>query len=335
MRKDNEQWLNEFLVHNELMNRSFHTISNYRFDLLRFINWFEYIYKSPITKVNSVIISDYQEHLKKGLYVRRPISVMERLHYWVMNYQVPKKINFHDEFNSQLAVASQKRHLSTLKNFFEFLKQRYEDKKMFRINPVKDKLHGIKLKDVDQSPTLLFRTESWNHLIESVHRPSDRLLLELLYFAGLRLSEATYLKWEHIDFVYTRLKVPRKGGKVHEWKPRQWHELERDLLFQLKKSPEAIFVFAKKSGAPYSPRAMYAKVMRALANAGLSTQLGPHSFRKACATELYLETKDLLYVRDYLNHSDAKVTQSYIDRQYLSERYLLGHDSPNQTDFYA
>ena len=44
-----------------------------------------------------------------------------------------------------------------------------------------------------------------------------------------------------------------------------------------------------------------------------SDELTPHSFRKACATNLYEQTKDLLFVRDYLNHSDAKVTQTYIE----------------------
>jgi len=52
-------------------------------------------------------------------------------------------------------------------------------------------------------------------------------------------------------------------------------------------------------------------------------KLTPHSFRKAFATQLYLKTKDLLYVRDYLHHSDAKITQTYIDKGSLaaSEKY--------------
>lgn len=326
MRKDNQNWLDQFLIHNEKMNRSFHTIENYRFDLIRFIVWFESLYQAPLSKVTSVIISDYQEHLRKGLFVKRPLGFLEKIHYWVMNYQVPKKINFENAHFTGLKVASQKRHLSTIKSFFEFLKQSYEEKKLFTINPVKDKLHGIKLKDIDQDPTILFRSEYWEPLKEAITKPEDRLLIELLYYAGLRLSEATYLKWAHIDFNSKRFRVPRKGGKIHEWSPRKWAELEKDLMYQLSQSGSSPFVFARKTEDPYSPRALYARVMRSIRKAGLRSDLGPHSFRKACATELYLETRDLLYVRDYLNHSDAKVTQTYIDRQYLSDRYLLGHD---------
>ena len=53
-----------------------------------------------------------------------------------------------------LGVSSKKRHLSVIKNFFEFLQQYYEGKSnKFRFNPVKEKIHGIKLKDIDINHT--------------------------------------------------------------------------------------------------------------------------------------------------------------------------------------
>ena len=55
------------------------------------------------------------------------------------------------------------------------------------------------------------------------------------------------------------------------------------------------------------------------------SDITPHSFRKACATELYMKSKDLLYVRDYLNHKDAKVTQTYIDKKTLSMKTRRYH----------
>ena len=58
---------------------------------------------------------------------------------------------------------------------------------------------------------------------------------------------------------------------------------------------------------------MYNRVLKILEKSNLPKELTPHSFRRACATNLYLETRDLLLVRDYLNHHDAKVTQTYID----------------------
>ncbi|PIP93041.1 MAG: hypothetical protein COW00_07235 [Bdellovibrio sp. CG12_big_fil_rev_8_21_14_0_65_39_13] len=328
MKKENFQWMEEFLAHNERMNRSQHTLVNYRFDLEKFIAWFENIYDLPITKVSAQIISDYQEFLKRGLNIKRPLSHWDKFKYFVQKWERPRPQMLAIKEAHFLAVASQKRHLSTLKNFFEFLKQSYEEKKSFAINPVKDKLHAIKLKDIDQTHTKLFWKQDWDSLNEAITKPQDRLLLQLLYFAGLRLSEATFLRWEHIDFERGRLKIPRKGGKIHEWMPRHWNELSYQLKFHLQKSSTSSFVFCRKNGDPYSTRAMYGRVMKIIQKAGLSTELGPHSFRKGCATDLYLETRDLLYVRDYLNHSDAKVTQTYIDREFLSEQYLLQDQSP-------
>ena len=52
--------------------------------------------------------------------------------------------------------------------------------------------------------------------------------------------------------------------------------------------------------------------MKLLRSAGC-TRSRSTQFSEARATNLYLRTKDLLFVRDYLNHKDAKVTQTYID----------------------
>ena len=65
---------------------------------------------------------------------------------------------------------------------------------------------------------------------------------------------------------------------------------------------------------------MYNRITNILKKCNLPEELTPHSFRRACATNLYIETKDLLLVRDYLNHHDAKVTQTYIDSSQLNNK---------------
>ena len=65
--------------------------------------------------------------------------------------------------------------------------------------------------------------------------------------------------------------------------------------------------------------------MNILKKSGLPSSLTPHSFRRACATNLYIETRDLLLVRDYLNHHDAKVTQTYIDSTQLEKNEEKAH----------
>ena len=80
---------------------------------------------------------------------------------------------------------------------------------------------------------------------------------------------------------------------------------------------ESEFVFANRQGNKVSTKTMYNLIIRLLVQAGCRDGLTPHSFRKACATNLYIKHQDLLLVRDYLNHSDAKITQTYIDKATL------------------
>ena len=85
------------------------------------------------------------------------------------------------------------------------------------------------------------------------------------------------------------------------------------------------FLFQNKEGRPYSLKTFYNQIMKIIERAEVTPGISPHSFRKACATNLYIKTLDLLYVRDYLNHSDAKVTQTYIDKATLSKKTRRYH----------
>ena len=94
-----------------------------------------------------------------------------------------------------LAITSRRRHISTLKNFFEFLKQTHEDhSRLFKINPVKSKIHGIRLKEVDVNHTPIIKRADWKALNEVICRVRDRLMLYLLYWGGLRLEN--YPHWK-------------------------------------------------------------------------------------------------------------------------------------------
>ena len=80
-----------------------------------------------------------------------------------------------DFLELSLSVNSRKRHLSSIKNFYEYLKEYYEDeKKIFQVNPVKTKIHNIRLKDEDISPTKLLTEEDWQALKSGLFRLRER-----------------------------------------------------------------------------------------------------------------------------------------------------------------
>lgn len=338
MKKEHAFYLKSYIENCSRLNKSQHTLINYRADLMKFFLWFELTHPGTIIKANGETISAYKDFLSSGgeLLPVTQTNTFEKFKNFmgkmsgffgkkeadtslqVLNWEVElgyKKVG--DKFiQLPLSVNSRRRHLSSLKNFFEFLKQTHEDtSKKFKINPVKPKIHGIKLKDIDVEHTLLLTEDDWKKLLDHTNKIQDRLMIHLLYWGGLRLSELAYLKREHFLPHEKIIKFPRKGGSIHTLKI-QRHKIIFELLEEYLNSNPKIgdYIFpGRRPHAPLTPRTIYNRLNKLFRRARCTQGLGPHSFRKACATRLYKKTKDLLLVRDYLNHSDAKVTQTYID----------------------
>lgn len=314
MIKKNQGWLNQYLDNCTKQNKSIHTIKNYRSDLQKYLTWYEITYSSPISSKHRDTIENYKDFLLNGGSVRKKRSFLERL----LFFRKRKTVVLSQE---PLSNNSAKRHLSSLKNFYEYLKQTHEDhSKLFLINPVKEKVHGIKLKDIDVEHTPIIPYDQWRNLIESTYRTKERLILLLLYWGGLRLSELTQLRYSDFNEKRKTIRLVRKGGYIHEFSPQRFDEIIKNVEF-LFKDAKSDFIFTNYLGNCLSTRSMYSLIKKLLSAGQCDKRLGPHSFRKACATNLYKKTKDILLVRDYLNHHDAKVTQTYIESDYTNTTF--------------
>ncbi len=313
-------------------NKSAHTIVSYRQDLLRFLSWYQTRYRRSLTKLNSQTINEYQQFLTHG-------GSIEPLQSWKIRWRRflqkgwglgPKKILISSLLKKgALGVNSRRRNMSSLQNFFNILLESSYFNKQLKQNPIKPSLHRVRVKETDITPTLVLDPKDWEALNEKTWKTKDRLLIHLLYFGGLRLSELTNLKTSSLNTKSGVLDFARKGGKRHRLKLWNNHHiiplwLANIQQIDLNKSSESP-LFKGRKGNALSPRGLAKKIQSLLNKANLNPKLSPHSFRKGCATNLYQKTKDLLYVRDYLNHSDAKVTQTYID-----EIGITGFDSSGQ-----
>lgn len=332
MNKTNRGYLEDYLVNCKQLNKSEHTLINYHADLKKFILWFEAKYNQSIHRTKSDIISEYKDFLALG-------GLEKKLKRAAVVYRFLNALTFtlfKAKFNRRLAlclewglaqeplsVSSRRRHISSLKNFFEYLKQVHEDKSnKFKINPVKSKIHSIRLKDVDVNHTKTLQPEDWKKLELKTYRIKDRLMINLLYWGGLRIGELVTLKLEYIDFKGKTLKIVRKGGSIHHLKIEKWRLIEQ-LIRDYLEVTEIVgpYLFPNKKGGHITTRAAANLVEKLFKKAQVTEGLTPHSFRKACATRLYYKTKDLLFVRDYLNHTDAKVTQTYIDTSLRNRKF--------------
>lgn len=290
----NKPFIEQFLANCQRQNKSVFTIKNYACDLEKFFNWMSLGLRIPMAKIRSHHLAHYFDFLHNGGVLQLNDRVMD---------QAP------------LSPNSVRRHTSCLNNYFEFLKQTYEEQGKFKINPIKKHLHFIKIKEIDVAHTKYLTNTEWEQVQEVIRRTRDRLMVKLLYFGGLRLREMQRLKRGNFNEKLGIIHIERKGGKRHKLLLQNWDEIKKDYDFYMTLHPKNSedYLFTSKKGLPLSTKSIYNLIIKYFRAAGCKPGLVPHSFRKACATNLYLRTKDLLFVRDYLNHKDAKVTQTYID----------------------
>ena len=320
---ENNFYLQDYLQNLNAKNKSSHTIKNYRADIEKFFYWLEHHKKISISKVNGDTISEYKEFLINGgpIFQRMRYSQSKtEIFLWIGLFiqqaffrpANPSKILL---MQNPMSVASRRRHLSSLKNFFEYLKEANEDKnKKFLKNPVKSKIHGITLKDADVDNTKMITADEYERVYQQAFKTRDRLLLDLMYHGGLRLSELCFLKKLDFEIENKAIRFIRKGGSRHLLYINKSELIFKNFLFLINQDQtNSEFVFHNKQGRPYNPKTIYNQIIKLLQRSNIRREITPHSFRKACATNLYIKSKDLLLVRDYLNHSDAKVTQTYIE----------------------
>lgn len=145
----------------------------------------------------------------------------------------------------------------------------------------------------------------------------DRALLELIYGAGLRVSEAVGLRFAEIDLEANCVRVLGKGMKERVV-PVGRHARERletylgmargRLMAGRPTRPE---VFVSRRGAPLTRQSVWKLLKRYLRVSGLDARFSPHSLRHAFATHLVDGGADLRAVQEMLGHADVSTTQIY------------------------
>ncbi|MFN8370094.1 MAG: site-specific integrase [Bacteriovoracaceae bacterium] len=212
-----------------------------------------------------------------------------------------------------LKVSSKRRHLSTINNFYEYLRQRNADDKeiIFKNNPVKMKIHSISVKEKDVITIKLLTPEHWEKITDKT-TGSRPLYAPFALLWRAKTSELTFLRVKDFNPETKTINFVRTGD-VHRLKIQNFDRIYALLNDYLEtKKTHSEYVFTNKAAESIQLKTLYNHIKNTKAEI-LDDDLASHSFRKACATNLYIKTKDLLQVRDYLNHSDAKVTQTYIE----------------------
>ncbi len=170
-------------------------------------------------------------------------------------------------------------------------------------------LGSIKTPKIEKSlPTVLSKREI-KQLINACNNRKSKMIIELLYSSGLRVSELVNLKVEDFEDKIGWV----RGGKGK--KDRAFILSERilaDLRHFLKtKGIGEGHIFRNRKGGILSPRNIQKIVSTAAKKANIQKHVTPHKLRHSFATHLLENGTDIRVIQELLGHSNLNTTQIY------------------------
>jgi len=161
---------------------------------------------------------------------------------------------------------------------------------------------------------------------DRVEDQRDRVMLELLYASGLRVSELVGLTLSQVDLSLGCLRVVGKGAKERMVPMGQSaRDLLREYLDHIRpallrrRSTRVLFVSRRSRGL--TRQACWKLLLQRARRAGITKSISPHVLRHSFATHLLEGGADLRAVQTMLGHADIATTQIYthVERSRLKQ----------------
>jgi integrase/recombinase XerD len=200
-----------------------------------------------------------------------------------------------------LAASSIARLLSAMRGWYRFLVREH----LVETSPLRDMT-------ATHRPVRLPKTLTHQEITALLELPArgraedqrDRVMLELLYAAGLRVSELVGLSLSQIDVNLGCVRVVGKGAK------------ERVVPIGhvrpvLLKGRSSRVLFISRRGRGLTRQAFWKLLLQRARRAGISKSISPHMLRHSFATHLLEGGADLRVVQSLLGHADIATTQIY------------------------
>ena len=295
----NRKYLENFKLFLEVeKNFSSHTIRAYSSDILSFLVWLP---TDSLSETDYKLIKEYLVFLQK--------------------------------FNYSKTTTARK--IASLRTFFNFL---YREK-ITETNPAKA-IHSPKKEK--NLPKFLSEDEM-NSILNGVktETPSgyrNRVILELLYSSGMRISELSGLKFSDLNIENNEIKVFGKGAKERivliSDKVKEMLNIYIKTVRPLinKEGPKTndndeSFVFINKTGYRLQPQTIRSVINETVNSLQLPKHVTPHVFRHSFATKLLNNGADLRVVQELLGHASISNTQIYthVTTERLKQAYDEAH----------
>ena len=234
----------------------------------------------------------------------------------------------------QLKKTSISRRLSSIRTFYKYLVlNNYTDNNPFLLvsSPKKEKRipKFINYQGIDE----IFNIPN----TKTPDGQRERVILEVLYGAGVRVSELVNIKLKDIDFNNKTILIFGKGSKeriVSFGNPakdamNEYIKSGRELLLNGVKSDYLIVGKEKES---LTTRRIEQIIDSLITKTSIKMNITPHMFRHTFATHLLDQGCDLIAVQELLGHESLSSTEIYthVSNEHLREVYLKCHPRSNK-----
>jgi len=235
--------------------------------------------------------------------------------------------SLHHQYNPK----SIRRKISSARSFYDY----YIEDGLINENP----FENVALPKAHKSlPKFIYEDEMMsflNHIDDaSPLGMRNRVIFELLYGCGLRVSELIGIHLSNIDFVKKEILIHGKGSKDRLVPV---HDLAIDLIkkyltkarveLAIKHEEKSTALLLNYKGTPLTTRGVRVILNKELEKQASAMNLTPHSFRHSFATHLLNRGVDLRVVQELLGHVSLSTTQIYtkVSKEKLQDEYLKAH----------
>ena len=228
-----------------------------------------------------------------------------------------------------LSAKSRARYLISIRGFYKYL----IGEKLISANPLKD----IDIPKIGRHLPGVISVNEVEALLNACDTTTSKgqrnlAMMEILYGAGLRVSELVFLKMVDVNLDSGLVRVMGKGAKERivpigskaKEAARFWLDQGRPMEL---KQLSSDFLFIARAGKPMTRQAFWKIIKKYALLAGIARPVSPHTLRHSFATHLIEGGADLRSVQTMLGHSDISTTQIYthISRDYLIKMHHTFH----------
>ena len=276
------------------------------------------------------IVFEFGNYIKKKNYSNNTyISYMNDLYYFYLFIKKDlDKVNENDirdyleHLNLKKENASSiRRRISTFKAFYKYLYLNgYMDKKDYPMAKIAYPKLEKKL------PKFVYYNDLLEILDESTKTNEgvrDRLIIEMLYATGVRVSELVNIKYSDIDYNNRRILVCGKGNKERIVYFGEYALEALDEYVSTHKKNDEGYLFTNSKGGALTDRGVRYIIDRIMQRLSVKVHVTPHVLRHTFATDMLNNGCDIKIVQELLGHSSLRTTEVYthVTNERLKEVY--------------